>query len=368
MKSLSGKVEVGLLKTSENSKVLKIADLVTSTVLSNSGIPGANAAYDFAKLGIDSVRKYLVERQDAKIVEFHKAMIGGDNDGIDESILESVIDVADYHALLDACLADIEMEKNGMYGRLAKSIASGDVKKHLKRHYILSLKELTWDQIDLLARLYILTKYSIKPENGPGTQQVNQVIDSAKHGTIERLDITALTSRGFVYGSEITDLCEPFLSAVLPEENMTPEAFDLEEWTGHRFTIIELCNEQHETRDLTKVIDQYFRDMGIQGGSGPMEGALDRTDLGTFSSFFIIIYPNGKTIPDTRKDNLLRITKNKHALQVIMCATDREIPNPIAELPYVVALPEATQQTLKSVDQKLSEIMTGSKKAYHPKD
>ncbi|MFJ3471020.1 hypothetical protein [Pseudomonas sp. NPDC090201] len=364
MKSVLGKAGLEFLKKPEKSTTLRIADLVTSTVLSNSGVPGANAAYDFTKLAIDEVRKYLLERQDLKIAKFHIAMLGDNSNSIDETILNSSIDIADYHSLLDACLNDIEMEKNGLYGRLAKSVAKGIVPYNIKRHYILSLKELTWDQIDLLGRLYVMTKHSIKPSHGLGKLEASEAIDSPRAGTVEALNIAALKARGFVYGNEITDFCESFLMAILPTENLTPAAFDFKEWTGHRFSLVELCSEKHETRKISSSIVHHFRDIGIQGGSGPLEGALDRSELGANCSFLIILYQNGKTIPDHRKANLLKIAKTKPIVQVIICETVDEHPAPVVELPFITSLPDATKETLHTLDKKLSELISASRRRH----
>ncbi|WP_434593388.1 hypothetical protein J3Q09_26035 [Pseudomonas sp. R4-83] len=350
-----------LLRDPEKSKKLKIADLIASTALSNSGIPGANAIYDFAKFGVNAVREFLVERQDEKISDFHNAMLTDNSEILDETVVDKNIDIVDYHALLDACISDIEMEKNALYGRLAKSIASGKISARIKRHYTLCLKELTWDQIDLLARLYVHDSFSIKPSQGPGSIDASDKLKNVRHDSIEGLDVSALAAKGFVHGTDLTALSEPFLKAIFPPELLTPAAFNLKVWTGHRFSIIQLPLNGFDTLGVSESIHEYFRNLGVQGGIGPMEGILDGTRSFPFNLFFIIVYPNGKTLSDTRKDNLLEIIKNKAALQIIICEESDNALSPILDIPHIIWRPSDASATIALADEMIGDMIKASR-------
>lgn len=360
MSSRSKKSLSELLRDPSKSNTLKIADLVASTTLSNSGIPGANAVYDFAKFGVNAVRQYLTDRQDTKIVEFHNSMLNDKDDTLDEEVINADIEMVDYHALLEACVSDIEMEKNCLYGRLAKSIASNKIASNIKRHYILSLKELTWNQLDLLARLYVLTKYPIQPIDGPGRVEASEAIQGARHDSVEGLDIAALKARGFVYGSQITELCAPFLSAIFPQEHLTPEPFQYKQWSGSRFALFQL-SDLYETMSISQTIQRHYRKMGIAGGIGPMEGALDRATPMPFNLFFIIVYRNGKTLTDLRKSNLLEIIKDKAAVQIVICEKPDESPIPILDIPHVVFPAEEAHSNLEILDEKIAQILQANR-------
>jgi hypothetical protein len=357
----NNKTLADLLKSSKSNQPLKIADLIVTTGLSIGATPLEGAIYSFAKFGADSIRKYFTDRSESKIYEFHRKLLLNDNDQLDESILESTLEIAEYHALLQACLAEIEDKKTAIYGNLAKAIARNTVPKELRRHLILTLKEINWDQLDLLARVYVLSRGDIIPSTGPGNRSPTEAITAEDPYSAKGIDSAFLKLKSLISDENITPIGRIFSEACLPSDNLEPEAFEYKKWTGMKYCTFLLDEYNSTPSGISKEIDSYFRDKGIEGGMGPMEGTLDSPRPIPLSNFFLIAYRNGKTLSDTRKQNLIKKIGNKPSLQIIYTNTKNDTPHPILESEFLQVTPQSKELAPEKAYATITKIINKQK-------
>ena len=353
---------IDILKSSKTNRTLKIADLLVTAGLANSGIPGADAIYNFAKLGTTSIKDYLTERSESKIFEFHRKLLLNYKDIVDESILQSTLEMADYHALLQACLSDIEDEKNTIYGNLAKAIARNSIPKDLRRHFILTLKEINWDQLDLLARVYVLGRYNIMPLQGIGRRKPSEAISASDPYSAQGIDSSFLKAKSLIEADSLTPLGKAFIEACLSSENLEPELFGYKQWTGTKYSIFVFDELYGTVFNSCQEIGSYYRERGIEGGTGPMEGILDSFRPMLHPHFFVIAYRNGKQLPENRIQNLLKVIGKRPALQLIYTNNTNETPTPIIESEFLSISPDKLKSAAKQTFEAIAKLLPAKNK------
>lgn len=315
---------------------IKIADLIIETGLSYSGLPGAEKIYSFAKLGASFVRDYVNQRSEKKAYEFHRRLLLDTNQKTEEKLNDASLDTGDYHALLNACLADIEEEKSGLYGHLAKSIATNRVRQEFKRFFITKLKEATWDQLDLLANTHVITKHNIMPRQGNWNLTSDEILKNVDPISARGLDSNYLHQNRFLQENKISSLGKHFIEACFPQDLLTPGAFGYNEWLGATFTMITL-SESGPAHTGSQIIADHYRDQRILGHTGFREGILDREITMLPVTFVIVGYENGKQLEGRRLRNLETYFGRKIALQVIYVNDASEETKPISELaPHLI--------------------------------
>lgn len=123
----------GLSKKDKVKTVLKIADLAVKLGISLS--PGANAVYEATKISLEAARDYVQARNEKRVIDFHRTLLY--RDGVNnKEIINAELNAADFHALLDACVSDIEEEKTSSYANLTRAIALDLVPVTHRRHFI----------------------------------------------------------------------------------------------------------------------------------------------------------------------------------------------------------------------------------------
>ncbi|MDX9668317.1 hypothetical protein QMK50_25555 [Pseudomonas sp. P5_152] len=317
------------------SKKIKIADLIIETGLTYSGIPGADKIYTFAKIGASFVRDYISEQSEKKAYKFHRRLLLSDDKSQSETPADADLDAADYHALFSACLADIEEEKSELYGNLAKSIATNKTPKEYKRLFILKLKEITWDQLDLLANIHVIESHRIMPTLGNWDMTTKELLKNHDPFSARGMDIHFLYQNKFIAEEKITRIGKQFIESCIPSEMLQPSAYDYKQWLGATFAMLTLQENGSAFHGCHSIAD-HFRKMRVKGSTGLMEGFLERDNEIPFIDFLIIGFQNGKELPPSRLNNLEKLISRKVALQVIFMSDERDAVVPLTpNAPYI---------------------------------
>lgn len=312
----------GLSKSQATSSILKIADIAVLAGIGAAGAVLPGAAYEFSKLGLGKLRDYIHARDDRRIYEFHKKLLCRD-EVVDEELLAGDIEEANYHALLNACLTDIEDEKTTAYANLTRAIASSKVSKDLKRYFTLALKDLAWEDLDLLKQLYVITNNAIIASVGGGTLYPGVFLEEIPQGSARDLSVTTLESKGFIKEKEISELGSVFVKACSSGDDLTPGAYDYRTWSGHLCDVY-ILDQSNEALSLLEAIQEHLNQKGIKCGPGLGEGILSRRDKNMYATCAIVIYRNEKTLDLRALENLKYQLGNKPAVQVVIGGVNQE--------------------------------------------
>jgi hypothetical protein len=218
-----------------------IAPIAANVVAEATGIPFAGtlagALVDSLKERTERLRNAIHLEQEERLNKFYLQMLNGDA-AMDEKVARAMVDDADFHSLVKACVADIEAEKIDAYANMARSIASGAVKKEWRRHFILALRDLAAEEIEILRRAHIAKHHNLIPVQGNSINEGHFLELDAAPGTQKAIALANLGAKGFVYGGKLAHAGDEFTNACWRQEQLTPGAIDFRNWSGHNVAIV----------------------------------------------------------------------------------------------------------------------------------
>lgn len=252
------------------------ADFATKAALSL--VPGTGAIYEFAKFSVGKAQEYARQKQDQRIMDFHRMLIG-DSDKWDTELAEQSIDDADFHALLIACTQDIEDEKTSLYATLAKNAALREIGSTDLRFFTLSLHELTYSQLHSMREAYIAKNNLLVPHSGPGNHTVDlspeNVYGHARHGR------QIMADRGFTTDGTINSYGEYFIKSCYSSDDLEPESINLKKWRNPSLPTLLLCYEIGDPYidEFTDELAKQLRSLGVK--TTPVSALIRNSPLAT---------------------------------------------------------------------------------------
>jgi hypothetical protein len=232
------------------SDLEKLGDTTLKGALSLFG--GGSYLYDLIKLRKDTMREAVRKKDEETLDAFFADLLDG-NTAIDPAQADALIDDRDFHSLLRACVADIEAEKGEAYSALAKSIAVGSVHIEWKRHFILSLKEISLKELESLRRAFVAKQFKLVPQNSMGSSTVkeSEFLKIGEPGSFQSIAIQNLTNRGFVHDGKLSNTGETFICACTSPARLTPTAIGYKVWSGQNVAIISYELDDNRIAKLT---------------------------------------------------------------------------------------------------------------------
>lgn len=236
------------------ASMIKIVEIVGKVGLSVVPIPPLVS--EVAKLGLEKIFGYVRQRDEQRILEFYRAFLYRDEHP-SEDILNAEIEESNFHALLNACVSDIEEEKTVPYANLTRSIALGFVESELRRHFILSLKDLSWEELDLLRRIYVVTKFSVIPKRGTDFD-LTDVLEYPPSQISKTLAVTSLKTKGMLENDKISFAGESFITACSDGDDLIPASYGYSVWSDYRCLILQLADRKFD-KSLSETLASSLR-------------------------------------------------------------------------------------------------------------
>lgn len=210
----------------------------------------------------EQIAAAIRDQDQHRLDQFFADMLAGK--AMDEQVAQKMLDSKDFHALLRACLADIEAEKVHAYANLARVIATGNVPVDLRRHFVLSLRDLSEAELGLLRLALVVTEHSVIPPRGTH-YGLSDVFGDAPPGSSKSIMVANLTTRGFVHEVKLTQLGAAFTKACWTSHELVPASLGLETWTGLLVTILDYEIGSGSALDqLAMTIEAALRRAGIK--------------------------------------------------------------------------------------------------------
>jgi len=245
-----------LSKPEGKSDLGVVAPIALKYAAEATGIPGlgpaTSALVDSIQARIERTGQAMRQETEERLLDFYTRLLGADA-AMNEDVARAMVDDKDFHALLRACVADIEAEKVGAYAQLARGIASGAIPKEWRRHFILSLRDLAADDLERLRGALIAKENHLIPAQGPSMGQDHFLKPDAP-GTARAISIGALAARGFAQEGKLLEAGENFARACLRPDQLTPSSIGYRAWSGHNAAILNY--QMGKSRELDALADK----------------------------------------------------------------------------------------------------------------
>jgi len=188
--------------------LVRLSDFIAESAVST--IPGGAPVYKLSKILFNHAKKFVNDRQDARLKEFHEKILKeGDVDYLEE-IKDKEFSIDEYYSLLNHVVQDEEDTKVEFYAKLFRIILSGKIPEEYRAHVIRSSSELKHSDIELLRKIYINEKYEFK---APGNRTIQVRNITQPKSPLETYSIQTLIRFGYL--SEAVDNQPPWPTELL---------------------------------------------------------------------------------------------------------------------------------------------------------
>ena len=242
----------------------------------SSLIPGGTLAYGFAKTLVNHAIQFHEDRKQSRINDFHKMLLEGTSKEDYEIFFKQEFSSEDYYSLLSSTIRDDEDAKTIFYSKIFKALIIQKIPEKYKRHFIKSIRELSYSDIEILRGMYISSKHEIKCDTNTFTLQDSFPPKPEKIDPIRNISIQALERLGFVdvHNNTIgenptenishpTELVKPFVEALYGSEDLTPKSIGKESWKGMSAIPI-LVNDLEKHKDVMNALEESLRELNIK--------------------------------------------------------------------------------------------------------
>ncbi|MGF1727204.1 hypothetical protein [Photobacterium nomapromontoriensis] len=276
--------------------------------------PGAPMIWDVIEALLGYGQRYYNDRKEQRLEEFHKRLVNtclkGDKKNIEE-FLEQELDLNDYHALLNACVSDIENEKTELYANLMAALISYNYSPQISRHFILSMNQLSYHDLDFIRRLYIYAQFDVMSHRGQARPQ--SLLKSQEPLTkvlIAKLDAMAFLDEAH---RGLSSLGERFAKAIFTDTGLTAEAIGERTWL-HKSCMIatyELDGDHHSL--VADKLRKVFEHSRIRSSVGQIQ---PRWEIGLFSDQLGVLLVGDRVIEAKFEQALSEFSKTSSMIRI----------------------------------------------------
>jgi hypothetical protein len=265
--SSKSKIPSRVPRNASDSQVGAVAPIVAKVAGESSGFPFVGplvgALADLIEEHISRTSEAMRREQEQRLADFYADVLDAEAK-MDEQVASAMIDDKDFHALLRACVADIEAEKVRAYANLARGIASGAVAQQWRRHFILSLRDLSADEIECLRRALVAHRNQLIPPHGPPSMGPGNFLRDGEPGTPQAIWMSNLAGRGLIHDKKLSPAGEAFTQACYQSKDLTPASIGFRVWSGHNIAIVNYEIGEGALYSLCENLQHALRAIGVK--------------------------------------------------------------------------------------------------------
>lgn len=224
---------------------ISAVDAVTKFALDTIPSMGPiKAGYELIKFVSDNFGMYQEARNARRAEEFHRGLLNGA-----KTLIGDMLDVEDYHALLKACLADIEGEKSDIYGRFARAIAAGKVNEKYKKYLMVSLSQITYQQLYKLRQGWIASNYTLVQKDENGSISPKKFLMGDKDEIMDEMDHESLSVKKLVKEGALTKLGCELVESCFSRDQLLPQSINEVSWVGGALDVVTAESLNHSAME-----------------------------------------------------------------------------------------------------------------------
>lgn len=250
--------------------------------------------------------------RDRQMESYYHELLNAEDDEFIKSPDSVNLSELDFVALLSACSSELELEKAKLYARLTKSIAVGMVKKEYKRHFILTLSNTAFDDLEVLRLAYVCSKYKIMSKANNIRLSADEVLKADHLGPIGSICLDAFTKGKLIDTNGLSSIGEQFVQALYEKDQLTAESLGFEVWQDRH---INLCYPDNSSLDLVRAFEAEFRKLRISC-SNCSASALDESRFSFITTRGTIFIGGFGAVDSRAKQNILKWC-DKHTYQTV---------------------------------------------------
>lgn len=185
---------------------------------------GVGHFLDLLAKGSDAIADAMKARDEKRWSSFVGAALEGDVFAENAKYMTG----DDLLEMFRLCLNDIEEEKAALYGRLATAIATGKVPRALRFPLMLSLTQLTHDQVQRMRKAYIADVHELVADGVQLRRYAREFLGG--NSEEDRWDLDRMTGLHMVKDKSLTEIGKTLVSACFPIDDLQPTSIGERTW------------------------------------------------------------------------------------------------------------------------------------------
>lgn len=221
-------------------------------------VPGSGSLFKAAKNAfVPHIRDYFLDRTEDRLTILYKKLLQGDlsKDEYHRFIKEN-IDEDTYNSILNGLITDDETKKAPLYGNFLRSIALRKISQNLQYTLTITLKKLTYNDLQLARYIYICSHFDVKNTEAehddprqrfPGGMLLSHLRNLFNAGLLDEKEKppvyqevgkTVIRSANPIEDYKRGNAFDNFVESVFLEEELTPKSMSIRVWSSKRMLIL----------------------------------------------------------------------------------------------------------------------------------
>lgn len=271
-------------------------------------VPGGGLVFAAVAALVNHGKEFFRDRTEHRLHEFHEQLLGSTSESVDlGAFMEKPISLDDYYALLSAALQDNEELKVPLYANMLRCFVEERVPVQFRIHFLRAARELTFQELELLRKIYIYAKYDLIPVSGP-SEQVSSLLQSRspmQQVMNQNLERFGLLSRGTKAEFKLSDVLFTLAEALFLREELVPESIGKLEWTGIHILIT--CFPLDDRTDIALRLENVLRRNLIKSAIA----TVNERNVNQMKMFYdgILLLLDTRPVPEENRKALIQFGK-----------------------------------------------------------
>lgn len=312
-------------------------------------VPGGGLVFAAVAALVNHGKEFFRDRTEHRLHEFHEQLLGSTSESVDlGAFLEKPISLDDYYALLSAALQDNEELKVPLYATLLRSFVEERIPAQFRTHFLRVARELTFQELELLRKIYIYAKYDLIPLSGP-SEQISSLLQgrsTMQQVMKQNLERFGLLSRGTKAELKPSDVLFTLAEALFSKEELEPASIDKLEWTGIGFLITSFPLDDHT--DIALRLEDLLRRNRIKS----MIATVNERNVKQMKMFYdgILLLLDTRPVPEENRRALIQLGKPIFKVLISVAGSLPQDPLPDVEAVDTIILSGNWSADVKLID------------------
>lgn len=233
-----------------------------------------------------------------------------------------------FEDLIQACINDSDSEKTSHYSQLAVAILSGLIEeKILRKHFLISLEQLSLAELEILRRAYVVLNYSIITEISDTPLSVSESLKIAQKQILGDVHIRNLQQLGLINDEQLTATGLQFTTSIYKGDDLTPLALSWSEWQNG---ILAIATKKGKNKNKEEIIKQ-FKKLRIQCEEINVND-ITHDKARTANHKAIIFLDNHSNLIYSEQQRLIKFSDENHR-RIVVLPQARPMPNEFSSAP-----------------------------------
>lgn len=293
----------------------------------------------------EPINQYYENRKKERLYRLLKNVFehGGSMQALKDTSNENKDRTQVFEDLIQVCMEDSDSEKTPHYSQLAVAILSGLIEKKIyRKHLLLSLKQLSFLELEILKKSYIAKNFSVISEASYKPLSVTESLRNAQREALGDVHIKNLQQLGLITDERLTEIGILFVESIYKRDDLEPSSVSWKIWQKGTLAV---ATSNHKLPNQDQIIEK-FKELRIQCEEVSVNDIINDTSIA--KGYKAILFPNNyKKLIHSEQSRLTKFSEANSYKCIVL---------PQSSIPYPFFCKNIKFQTNSDIDTQCKQI------------